>query len=568
MLTPLPPWSIDLRKWQHDGVEQWARSRPPVSLACVTPGAGKTLYAAAIAYGALASGIVEQVIAVVPSDHLRMQLALSFAGAGVQLDPMFVNAAGAIAKDLHGAVVTYHQVGADPDVFVGLLGGRSHRRSRPTLVILDEVHHAGDQERWGAGVRRAFAEARFIVALSGTPFRSDESPVAFVKYDDTGRVIADTVYSYRDALRDGIVRPLVFYRQGGEVEWSFHDGTDAPPRRRRHSFEDVLPEDMSRQRLRAALGDEEWIGATIRRAHAILESLRRHDPLAAGLVVAMSEAHARFVANVMAKVIGVTPTVVVHHDPAAGERITQFTNGRAPWLIAVRMVSEGVDIPRARVLCYCSSILTETFFQQMVGRVVRSRDGVVAPAYVVFPDDPQLREFASSIEEDVHSVRRVDPLLLGRHAGHDEAATASRTGAAGGALSPALNVVAVEHAESGAIIGDTAAKIMRDYERRAAPATIVRVPGPPPAHLRPAAAAGSPGSALAPTLRALDRAELREECNRLAKQVAGHFRVEVKAVHGLLGKRDGVTLDRASVEQLQARLRTLRTWMKANFFPK
>ncbi|GAB4000044.1 hypothetical protein GCM10029992_30750 [Glycomyces albus] len=43
--------------------------------------------------------------------------------------------------------LTYAQIGADPAV---------HRRrtlARRTLVILDEIHHAGDSRSWGEGSR-------------------------------------------------------------------------------------------------------------------------------------------------------------------------------------------------------------------------------------------------------------------------------------------------------------------------------------------------------------------------------------------------------------------------------
>jgi superfamily II DNA or RNA helicase len=40
-------------------------------------------------------------------------------------------------------------------------------------VILDEIHHAGDERAWGESLLVAFEHARRRLALSGTPFRSD-----------------------------------------------------------------------------------------------------------------------------------------------------------------------------------------------------------------------------------------------------------------------------------------------------------------------------------------------------------------------------------------------------------
>jgi hypothetical protein len=314
------------------------------------------------------------------------------------------------------------------------------------------------------------------------------------------------------------------------------------------------------------LRDQGWVGATIGRAHAILESLRRTDPDAAGLIVAVNEKHARWIATIMAREIGVSPVVVVHHDPAAGERITQFRGGRAPWLVAVRMVSEGVDLPRARVLCYLSTILTETFFTQMVGRVVRTRDGVAAPAYVIFPDDPVLRTYGQTIENDVHSVRRIDPMLLQRHGadvefdGLSHDATAERA-------PDRLTVVDVAHDERGQIIGEVAAAVMRDFPLRNTYA-IVRVPAGLPASLRPGTPSSSSDGVPAPMLLGVERKRLRREVSELTKRVAARFRVEVKNVHHLLGRRDGVTLDLATVDQLRRRKRTIEIWLRQDFLPK
>ena len=40
-----------------------------------------------------------------------------------------------------------------------------------------------------------------------------------------------------------------------------------------------------------------------------------------------------------------------------------------PWIVAVRMVSEGVDIPRLAGGVYATNTLTDLFFRQAVGRL-------------------------------------------------------------------------------------------------------------------------------------------------------------------------------------------------------
>src|SRR5690349_12574332 len=106
--------------------------------------------------------------------YLRTQLA---ADAVLPLDAAFRNADVHTSSDFRGAVLTYAQVGAAPAV---------HRRrtlARRTLVVLDEIHHAGDSRSWGDGVRSAFEPAVRRLMLTGTPFRSDENPIPFVTYE-------------------------------------------------------------------------------------------------------------------------------------------------------------------------------------------------------------------------------------------------------------------------------------------------------------------------------------------------------------------------------------------------
>ncbi|MBR7503214.1 ATP-dependent helicase, partial [Mycobacterium tuberculosis] len=83
-----------------------------------------------------------------------------------------------------------------------------------TLVILDEVHHAGDALSWGDAVREAFGPAVRRLSLTGTPFRSDTSPIPFVTYapDAEGirTSVADYSYGYGRALKDSVVRPVLF----------------------------------------------------------------------------------------------------------------------------------------------------------------------------------------------------------------------------------------------------------------------------------------------------------------------------------------------------------------------
>ncbi len=532
----LRPWSQPLRAWQRDAVGWWARVQPASSLAVVTPGGGKSLYAAAIAYGALAGGLVDGILVVVPSDHLRSQMAMTFAGVGMQLDPYFKNSHAEISRDVRGAVVTIHQVAQDVAVFARLV------RRRRVLVVIDEVHHAGSNQRWGAAVQTAFAGATHIVALSGTPFRSDGGGISFLSYDAAGRVEADVVYGYRDALRDRIVRPVVFHRQGAEATWTGADGTLHCA-----NFDEPLDKQRSSERLRAALTDRAWVCEVIARAHDQLDAVRRTDPRAGGLVVCMDEAHARWVAQILADVLGVRPIVVVSADTAAGAKIRRFTRSADPWLCAVRMVSEGVDIPRATVLAYLTNIKTELFFRQMIGRVVRTSGTSPNPSHVLLPDDPELRSFASAIEADVQAQRDEQPVGMtrqrivvpstSRFEGHD-----------------------VLHQDRGTLVGaSSAAAIAEPSDGRASSRHGSAMGDRPVGGALPALDDGD--------LIANRKADLRRMLWRKVTLVARRFRKEPRDVYAYWRRRDGAPVSQASEVQLAARLRTMDRWLSENFCP-
>jgi hypothetical protein len=110
----------------------------------------------------------------------------------------------------------------------------------------------------------------------------------------------------------------------------------------------------------------------------------------------------------MVSQFGVYPTVATSEDPTASRKIADFSVGTSPWIVAVRMVSEGVDIPRLRVGVYATNTVTELFFRQAVGRLVRWTGGPGRQAaYMLIPDDKRLRTFSAGIaEQRRHSLRK------------------------------------------------------------------------------------------------------------------------------------------------------------------
>ena len=88
---------------------------------------------------------------------------------------------------------------------------RVRTENHRTLVVFDEIHHGGDAKCWGEAIREAYGDATRRLALTGTPFRSDDSPIPFVGYEPDGagmlRSQADHIYGYSEALANGVVRP-------------------------------------------------------------------------------------------------------------------------------------------------------------------------------------------------------------------------------------------------------------------------------------------------------------------------------------------------------------------------
>lgn len=369
-------------------------------LAVATPGAGKTTFALRIAVELMGQGIVDKVTVVCPTEHLKGQWADAAARVGIHIDPSFTNSQGRAGSHFDGVAVTYAQVGANPAVH------EMRTRDYRTLVILDEIHHAGDSLSWGDGVRQAFGDATRRLALTGTPFRSDTSPIPFVRYvedaDGIRRSQADYSYGYGDALRDMVVRPVLFMSYSGQMSWRTSTGDEMSAR-----LGEPLTKDMMKQAWRTALDPKgEWISSVLRAADLRLEEVRRQIPDAGGLVIASNQTQARAYARHLYEITGKKATIVLSDDADASDRIDEFRESDDRWMVAVRMVSEGVDVPRLSVGVYATNTSTPLFFAQAVGRFVRARKrGETATVFV--PSVVPLLELASQMEaERDHALDR------------------------------------------------------------------------------------------------------------------------------------------------------------------
>ncbi|WP_245716911.1 DEAD/DEAH box helicase [Nocardia mikamii] len=381
-----------LRAWQRRALTRYLTTKPRDFLAVATPGAGKTTFALRLATELLTDRTVDQVTVVAPTEHLKHQWSAAAARLGIQLDSNFSNSTGGTSGDFHGVVVTYAQVASHP------FKHRVRTENRRTLVILDEIHHAGDAKSWGDAVAEAFGDATRRLALTGTPFRSDDSQIPFVNYepDESGfpRSSADYTYGYSEALADGVVRPVVFLAYSGEAQWRDSAGEEYSAR-----LGEPLSAEQTARAWRTALDPAgDWMSKVLTAADTRLRQLRATGmPDAGGLVIATDQEKARDYAELLEHISGSKPAVVLSDDPTSSQRIGEFSNSTDPWMVAVRMVSEGVDVPRLAVGVYATSASTPLYFAQAIGRFVRARR-TGETASVFLPSVPVLLDLAAQLE--------------------------------------------------------------------------------------------------------------------------------------------------------------------------
>lgn len=389
-----------LRAWQAAALDSYNRHGPRDFLAVATPGAGKTTFALRVAAELLQARVVQRITIVAPTEHLKLQWAEAAARVGIHIDPGFSNTIGRHAREFDGVAVTYAGVASKPLLY------RARTENARTLVILDEIHHGGDALSWGDAIREAFEPATRRLALTGTPFRSDTNAIPFITYapDSEGirRSASDYSYGYAQALQDGVVRPVLFLAYGGAMRWRTRAGDEIAAQLGEPATKDVIA-----QAWRTALDPRgEWIPSVLAAADKRLTQVRRHVEDAGGLVIASDQTKARAYAKILRELTGQAPVVVLSDDAGAGKRIEEFAGGDQRWMVAVRMVSEGVDVPRLCVGVYATSTQTPLFFAQAVGRFVRTRRrGETASVFL--PSVPTILALAGAMEaERDHALDR------------------------------------------------------------------------------------------------------------------------------------------------------------------
>lgn len=392
----------NMRAWQSEAIKKYIDMEYPKNYTvAATPGAGKTNFALNLAKLLVAKKMIDRIIIIVPTDHLRSQWALAASKLGISLDPTLGNDAK-LKPEYLGYVSTYPQVASNP-----LLHQRRAESPRRTIVILDEVHHAGDGLSWGDGIRFAFEKASRRLSLTGTPFRTSPfQTIPFISYEEDGDLLkstSDYSYGYGEALAEGVVRPVLFAAYTGVARWVDNAGEAIA------SIGDEDSKEKEASAWKTILNPNgKWVPHVLAAAISRLDEIRNNGVPDAGLLVLASDQEsAKAYARVIKNLTGINPAVALSEDPKASQKITNFNKGNEKYLVAVRMVSEGVDVPRLAVLVWLTSYRTPLFFAQAVGRVVRSRKPN-EQATVFLPAIKALLSLAASMElERGHNVIRV-----------------------------------------------------------------------------------------------------------------------------------------------------------------
>lgn len=422
-VTAMP--EVHLRPWQAQCLEKsikWLRtSKDKHFLINAAPGSGKTICASVIAKKLIEDGVIDRVIVIAPRTAVVRQWASEFRTVTGR-SMLQITAAEAEPDDLGvDLCATWAAV-------QGLLEGFQQvcRRSK-TLLICDEHHHAAVSAAWGTGANGAFADAKHVLILTGTPIRSDGREAVWLAYDDQGQIThpqeGTYTLSYGEAVDLGYCRPITFHRHEGRFSVTLKDGeniavsgaepaTLSAPLKRIRGLQQALDYYKLACTPKYKLNDlpdtESYQATMLIWAIDKLNELRLRMPSAAGLVIAPNITVAEYFVELLEILDGEKPVVVHTQSPNPDGKIEAFKSSSKRWLVSVAMVSEGVDIPRLRVLAYLPNAQTELAFRQAMGRVVRnSGHNDDTRAYVVMPTHKIFEEYARRVEGEMSlSFRR------------------------------------------------------------------------------------------------------------------------------------------------------------------
>ncbi|MFV8456438.1 DEAD/DEAH box helicase [Vibrio owensii] len=380
-----------LRKWQSEcsdkALEKYAMNHSHF-FCQATPGAGKTVLAANIASRLLQDNMVALVLCFSPSLTVADGIKKTFSSI---LNCTFNGGMGAIGQSL-----TYQSIQFLNDEFWQTL--QNHR----VFVVFDEIHHCSGSEIenaniWGQQVlTKIQGLATYTLALSGTPWRSDSLPIVLGEYSDPdGQLLVDYQYTLKQAIDDGVCRsPKIVLIDNEHLSVSNSDKME--------SFSSIL--EMLKQTkasYQSVIHNQEAMEYLLGLGCERLAKVRLDSPTAGGLVVAASVQHAQAIKEILSQKFGQTVSIVTYQHEEPLVEIERYRQSDAQWIVSVGMISEGTDIPRLQVCCHMSSVKTELYFRQVLGRILRVNSSASQQAWLYTFAEQKLIQFAERIEDDI-----------------------------------------------------------------------------------------------------------------------------------------------------------------------
>lgn len=558
---------IVLRDWQAEALEKFENCTDHAFLLDATMGSGKTILSAFCFKSQLEANTADFVVAVAPLTNIKGDADSGYLGdyckVGIEITTV-LHDGKACPTEFRGAVITYNQL---PNLITTFQTWK--RNGVRLFVVFDEVHHLTETNVWGYAGERLADCAVQVLAITGTAFRGDGQRISFINYDETGRAIPHHTYSYKQAVTDGVCRPVEFVTDDGIAEFvrQQEEDIDRQKQRRVKISEAKTDDDLRGANATIMRGDSPWLEKFIARGEDRLDELRQRFLNNAGCLIVCRPGiddkdtrHLRQISQLTRRVTGHEPVVVSHDDADANALIEHFRNSSEKFLCAVRKISEGVHIKRLMVLIMATRPTTELLFRQLCGRVMSvSKDGAEEYAVILIPKFPQLVEWAERIQEEAEAGLKERKV---------------KTGTDGGMERDQKPFVALgsSHEDGGAIyFGDTfsAAEInAAERLKNETPQLFGIATSAIACVMRKAGVEVDPTKAPAKPLQ-VQKKELRRDINKLARRLAirrnadePDFKKVWTDLHKITGVRDvNDLMDNRNIEVMKQVLGLLKSWV-------
>lgn len=380
-----------LRKWQAECSEramQKYQSNNKSFFCQATPGAGKTVLAATVASRLLQEGMADLVLCFSPSLAVSDGIKRTFSQA---INCTFNGGLGSIGQSL-----TYQSIQFLSDEFWLTL--RNYR----VFVVFDEIHHCSgtnveNANVWGQQLlTKIQGLAAYTLAMSGTPWRSDSLPITMGEYSDPdGELLVDYQYTLKQAIADKVCRaPKLVLVDNEHLAVTSDEKVEV--------FSSIL--EMIKETntsYQSVIHNQEAMEYLLGLGCKKLAEIRSQLPSAGGLVVAASVQHAQAIQKILFQKYAQTASIVTYRHEEPLVEIERYRQSNVQWIVSIGMISEGTDIPRLQVCCHMSSVKTELYFRQVLGRILRVNDALNQQAWLFTFAEQSLIEFSERIEQDI-----------------------------------------------------------------------------------------------------------------------------------------------------------------------